>query len=225
MSEFDKEAEREKLREQLEAEQADREATQRMSELLLGGATMTGKHCNDCASPIFRQNGREFCPTCNRAVGETPQSQADPKTITEADDQPTAETTDGADGADRTVDATGGSHPQVAPSESTTRDQPEATEPTSATEGAESASAPNAGGSAPTPDAGEVSVPEESQYTAPGGGDGDLAAARDALARKLTRLAAQAEATDDVGRARELLAATREAAEALAAMEGVRDGR
>lgn len=224
MSEFDKEAEREKLREQLEAEQADREATQRMSELLLGGATMTGKHCGNCASPIFRQNGREFCPTCNRAVGEPAQAQADPEAPVEADDQPAAETTDDRDG--RTVDATGGSQPQVEPSESTTQHQPDVT-------GDESTPVPERADSAPTPDAGESAVPERSEAATPErgepavpeGGDGDLAAARDALVRKLTRLAVQAEATDDVGRARELLAATREAAEALAALERVGDGR
>jgi hypothetical protein len=61
---FDKEAEREKLREKYEANQARREATQQMSELLLKGATMTDHHCDDCGSPIFRYEGEAFCPTC-----------------------------------------------------------------------------------------------------------------------------------------------------------------
>jgi hypothetical protein len=61
---FDKEAEREKLREKYEADQARREATQQMSELLLQGATMTDHHCDDCGSPIFRYDGEAFCPTC-----------------------------------------------------------------------------------------------------------------------------------------------------------------
>lgn len=70
MSEFDKEAEREKLREQLEQDRERRETTQQMSELLLKGATMLNVHCADCASPIFRHEGEEFCPTCNRSVEE-----------------------------------------------------------------------------------------------------------------------------------------------------------
>lgn len=70
MSEFDKEAEREKLREQLERDEERRETTQQMSELLLKGATMLNVHCADCASPIFRHEGEEFCPTCNRSVEE-----------------------------------------------------------------------------------------------------------------------------------------------------------
>jgi len=65
MSDFDKEAERERLREKYEAEQDEREATQRMSELLLKGATMTNKHCGNCGDPVFRHDGTEFCPSCN----------------------------------------------------------------------------------------------------------------------------------------------------------------
>lgn len=68
MSEFDKEAEREKLRKKLEKEEQDREATQRMSELLLKGATMTNVHCDVCGDPIFRSDGQEFCPTCQKPV-------------------------------------------------------------------------------------------------------------------------------------------------------------
>lgn len=70
MSEFDKEREREKLREQLEADEERREATQQMSELLLKGATMLNVHCDRCASPLFRYDGREFCPTCERTIEE-----------------------------------------------------------------------------------------------------------------------------------------------------------
>lgn len=70
MSEFDKEKEREKLREQLAADEERRETTQQMSELLLKGATMLNVHCDRCASPIFRYEGEEFCPTCERTVEE-----------------------------------------------------------------------------------------------------------------------------------------------------------
>lgn len=68
MSDFDKEAERERLREKYEQEQQDRQATERMSELLLKGATMTNAHCSDCGDPVFRYEGQEFCATCEKAV-------------------------------------------------------------------------------------------------------------------------------------------------------------
>ena len=72
MSDFDKEKEREKLRKKFEAEEARRETTEQMSELLLKGATMLNKHCAECAAPIFRHDGREFCPTCQRPADEIP---------------------------------------------------------------------------------------------------------------------------------------------------------
>ena len=67
---FDREAERERLREKYERDKAKREATEQMSELLLQGATMTNRHCPECHSPVFRYDGREFCPTCQREVAE-----------------------------------------------------------------------------------------------------------------------------------------------------------
>ncbi|MBX0322535.1 hypothetical protein EGH21_05790 [Halomicroarcula sp. F13] len=68
MSDFDKEAEREKLREKFEKEEEQRAATEQMSELLLKGATMTNAHCSDCGDPIFRYDGQEFCPTCQKPI-------------------------------------------------------------------------------------------------------------------------------------------------------------
>ena len=68
MSDFDEEAERERLREKYEQEQQDRQATEKMSELLLQGATMTNAHCSDCGDPVFRYEGQEFCATCEKAV-------------------------------------------------------------------------------------------------------------------------------------------------------------
>ncbi len=65
MSDFDKEAEREKLREKYERDKAEREATQRMSDLLLKGATMTNSHCGTCGDPLFQQDGTTFCPSCH----------------------------------------------------------------------------------------------------------------------------------------------------------------
>ncbi|ACV46933.1 MULTISPECIES: Sjogren's syndrome/scleroderma autoantigen 1 family protein [Halomicrobium] len=68
MSDFDKETEREKLREKYGDAESDREATEQMSDLLLKGATMTNAHCNNCGDPIFRYDGQEFCPTCQQPV-------------------------------------------------------------------------------------------------------------------------------------------------------------
>ncbi|WP_436925338.1 Sjogren's syndrome/scleroderma autoantigen 1 family protein [Halosimplex amylolyticum] len=68
MSDFDKEAERERLREKYERDQQKREASERMSDLLLKGATMTNSHCGNCGDPIFRYDGDEFCPTCQQVV-------------------------------------------------------------------------------------------------------------------------------------------------------------
>jgi uncharacterized Zn finger protein (UPF0148 family) len=76
MSEFDKEAEREKLRKQFAEDERKRETTQRMSELLLKGATMTNAHCDTCGDPIFRWQDEQFCPTCSAAEGERVQQQA-----------------------------------------------------------------------------------------------------------------------------------------------------
>ena len=161
---FDKEAEREKLRQQLAAEEEDRQQTQRMSDLLLKGATMTNRHCDQCGDPLFRHEGREFCPTCGRErVGR-------------------------GEAADEEATAAGDGGTQAAPPGETGSAGPQP-EPTASTQ------------------AGST-------------GEADLPEARAALARKVTALAREAEATADVGRARELLAAVREGAEALRALQG-----
>lgn len=73
---FDREAERRKLEEKYGDEDERRASTQRMSDLLLKGATMTNKHCDTCGDPLFRQNGQEFCPTCSaEGDGQTAQPQ------------------------------------------------------------------------------------------------------------------------------------------------------
>ncbi|MEA5388710.1 Sjogren's syndrome/scleroderma autoantigen 1 family protein [Haloarculaceae archaeon H-GB11] len=79
MSDFDKEAERERLREKYERDKAKREATEQMSDLLLKGATMTNAHCGECGDPIFRHEGQEFCPTCQTVLddGSAPESEAE----------------------------------------------------------------------------------------------------------------------------------------------------
>lgn len=183
---FDKEAEKERLRQQLAEEEADREATQRMSELLLQGATMTNHHCDECGDPLFRHEGREFCPTCGRQrAGAGSSAGQDDAAAATGDGGTTADTGQPAEGQG----PTGPSGVSAASSE-----QP----PTS---GRPQAGPPQAAAA---------------EYT----GEADLPGAREALARKVTALAREAEATADVGRSRELLAAVREGAEALRALEG-----
>lgn len=94
---FDKEAEREKLREKFAKDDEKREHTQRMSELLLKGATMTNRHCDDCGDPIFRQDGREFCPTCHTV--DAADVEQDETSTAEAGSGTDAGATPGADAA------------------------------------------------------------------------------------------------------------------------------
>jgi uncharacterized Zn finger protein (UPF0148 family) len=194
MSDFDKEAEREKLREKFAKDDQKRERTSRMSELLLKGATMTNKH-HDCGSPIFRWQGEEFCPTCQgtpdgEGVAEVEADEgeqtADATTVdvespAESPDQPTPETANGT--------------PEVADQSPTRSPEP-----------------------SPTPDARAQSpTPTHSQSTTGTKQSGDLATARASLTRTLTSLAQRAESTDDVSKQRDLLAAVEDAAAALEA--------
>jgi len=251
---FDKEAEREKLREKYEQDEQDRENTRRMSELLLQGATMTGKHCGECGDPIFRYDGQEFCPTCQREVeggaGEQGASErgegevsadeegVDEKDATEGeretpdgetdeevtDDEPRVEIND-VRVADQHADRSNLRQP---PSQQSERDQhgltehqhDAATRRESSQSGShdhshESARAPHERERAPSSGRTHSGRPAR----APRDDAGDLATARESLVRKLTDLARRAEETDDVARSRDLLAATREAAEALAALD------
>ncbi|WP_458185939.1 Sjogren's syndrome/scleroderma autoantigen 1 family protein [Haladaptatus sp. NG-WS-4] len=211
MSDFDKEAEREKLRQQYEKDKEARKSTQRMSELLLQGATMTGKHCDTCGDPIFRHDGTEFCPTCQHggnaettAESVSPEDSAEgtqPATEIEVE-QTEAETEAGgeADEHSQSDQPTRTSQPPTPPR------QPRRTPPSQAGE---------------SRGRGQETSHTESRPAERTRSDdaGDLSEARNALRRKLTRLAREAEETEDVGYARELLGATREAAEALAALE------
>lgn len=115
MSDFDKEAEREKLREQFAEDEKKRETTERMSELLLQGATMTNTHCDTCGDPLFRYDGQTFCSTCQRAVGtETESTENEEPTHDEraanesqriAIDDPQTTDTDGARSGETTPEA------------------------------------------------------------------------------------------------------------------------
>ncbi|WP_435155785.1 Sjogren's syndrome/scleroderma autoantigen 1 family protein [Haladaptatus sp. DFWS20] len=203
MSDFDKEAEREKLRQQYEAEKEERKSTQRMSELLLQGATMTGKHCDTCGDPIFRQNGTEFCPTCQQQqpAGGAPAAEAS------------------ADEAEETTAEQ--STTEEALVEEATNIEVEETDsqPRRSSQPPESPRQPRQ--APPNQSGGSHGQGTESRPTAGQSGAEDLTDARNALVRKLARLATEAEKTNDVGRTRDLLAATREAAEALAALDQV----
>ena len=106
MSDFDKEAEREKLREKYGEEEEKRKATEQMSELLLKGATMTNAHCTDCGDPIFRYDGQEFCPTCQKPVArdqgadDGDETQDDHIEVADPSDDATVQFGDGQDGGD-----------------------------------------------------------------------------------------------------------------------------
>ncbi len=72
---FDKEAERERLREKYAEDEADRQSAKEMSDLLLQGARMTDRHCPECGDPLFEDDGELFCASCERQVvagGEAP---------------------------------------------------------------------------------------------------------------------------------------------------------
>ena len=185
MSGFDEESERERLREKYEQDQEKRASTQRMSELLLKGATMTNSHCDTCGDPIFRYDGQEFCPTCQAADGKADEQAAaadpDPKTETNAHERPVPET---------------GTPNHPAPAET-----------------GDDAGTAAAVGEGREPAAARPSTPSSHAADAP------LDEARASLSRTLLRYAQAAEGTDDPRRAKELLAAAREAAETLSALD------
>jgi len=231
MSDFDKEAERERLREKYESEREDREATQQMSELLLKGATMTNSHCGNCGDPIFRYDGQEFCPSCSGGQATTTQQDADQSvrgqaatTQQDADQpadgqQPTGQqTTDqqhsrqpadghqGDDGADAI---------EVETAPTPTRD---VATPTSASPAdAPTESAPTAGGPDARGDATDRSTADAgNQSREPVAADEDPVANVEAT---LERFAAAAARTDDPERAREYLAVVRDATGTLQALD------
>jgi uncharacterized Zn finger protein (UPF0148 family) len=208
MSDFDKEAEREKLRKKFARDEEKRADTRRMSELLLKGATMTNKHCNQCSDPLFRHDGQTFCPSC-QAEGRPAQaeSQTEPQAESAA-----AETQ--SDMTETQPEATPNRQPPV---------QTEAEANATQTSGLDQSTAPQAGRSSET--ASSLGERENKrQFTAEGADrgtapTGGLTEARQSLTRTLTRFAREAEQTDDPRRARELLTAAHEAAATLAELE------
>ena len=276
---FDKEAEREKLREKYEQDERDRENTRRMSELLLQGATMTGKHCGECGDPIFRYDGQEFCPTCQREVegsggqqgdsagqqsgdteqqsddaarqggdapqqGEVQQGEAQRQTRT-SNSEEAGEATDDAEGTseeipDETADERtppSDDEPRVEINDVRVADRhadpsnvrrPPSQQGERGDRGHGGADRSGEGGRIRRHGRGHSHANDHAHSGGHSHGRGadapareadDLATARAALVRKVTDLARRAEETDDAARARDLLVATREAAEALAALD------
>ena len=227
---FDKEAEREKLREKYADDEQKREHTQRMSELLLKGATMTNRHCEECGDPIFRHDGREFCPTCGSAAGGDVGSGSTGAEAAGADEAadaaaPTAES--GVDAAAEngvagsgTADsgAAEGRQPESPPSATVPPRGSSPQEPPSPQESPPQAS-DSTRDSAPQRSGREAAESPQSNPSRSATDADGLGAARASLTRTLTRFARAAEETDDPRRARDHLEAAREAAEALAALD------
>jgi UPF0148 protein len=210
---FDKEAAREELREKYENEREDREATARMSELLLQGATMTNDHCDRCGTPLFRHSGQTFCPTCQHEAQQASQQQAgqqqtDAQAGQQADGQQLdSQQTPPADQQQGQPPEAGDQSRQPADNATTGAETP----PRSDADQQPSAPAPN---QAPEHANRDRNLPEHAP-TAGQSQSGEAAAALDSSIAALARRAASA---DDPRTAREYLEAAREAAEALAAL-------
>jgi len=194
MSDFDREAERERLREKYEQDRKEREATERMSELLLQGATMTNAHCSECGDPIFRYDDQEFCATCERPVERG--GGTDAEDMAGGSDGTEVEVTTPDDDA-RVV--FGGEDDETADTRDRragqNRGQTETDRHTAST--------------------GDTERPTPPEGTDTGAG---VESARASLVRTLTSFSRRAEETEDPRRAREYLQTAREAAEALAAL-------
>ncbi|POG57003.1 Sjogren's syndrome/scleroderma autoantigen 1 family protein [Haloferax marisrubri] len=228
MSDFDKEAERQRLREKYERDEKKRQSTQRMSELLLKGATMTNKHCDNCGDPLFRYEDQVFCPTC-QAEGQAAAS-------ADQDAEQAAEAAVEADASEAGVEASSGRATESA-------ETADAADATSADAGTPGTERPQAGARQPvqarenrvadearhdpTGTNGRAAAPTQprtadergSERRAPREVAGDVTDARESLVRTLTWAAERAESTDDPRRATEYLTAAREAAEAISALD------
>lgn len=222
MSEFDKEKEREKLREKYERDEEGRESAEKMSELLLQGATMTNAHCSECGDPIFRYEGQEFCATCEKPVNRGSGEEAP------EGEQGGGEAADAAEDTDEQIEVTNpsddarvafGRAESTSPDAESHRGTDEREEPTQSggQETGEKGHHTRAGASHPAEATRQVPgiEPEASNAIH---GTGDVARARESLVATLERFSQQAAATEDPQRATEYLAAAREAAEALASL-------
>jgi uncharacterized Zn finger protein (UPF0148 family) len=207
MSDFDKEAEREKLRKKFAKDEQKRERTSRMSELLLKGATMTNKH-HDCGSPVFRWDGEEFCPTCQGAPD------GEGVAVIEENAEKSEQMSEG-DGTTVDIETTQPANGELPMSEGTAKTPDKTMQATSE----QSVEQPSTGPSESRPQPPSSASPpgRGPQTDSQGAPEGELGEARASLTRTLTSLAQRAEATTNVSEQRDLLAAVTEAAEALEA--------
>ncbi|WP_336035846.1 Sjogren's syndrome/scleroderma autoantigen 1 family protein [Halobacterium yunchengense] len=199
---FDEEAVRRELREKYEND--DRGETERMSELLLQGATMTNQHCDACGSPIFRYDGQSFCPNCQHAARQAQQDEQPSQSPQAQQDE------QGGQHQEDAGSANGGQHAADAGAAANADAGFAADVDASAVEGAtgddgRAQSAPQSRG------------PDRTPAPASAGGR-EHGEAADALEAAVAALARRAAGSDDPRRAREHLEAAREAAEALAAL-------
>lgn len=240
---FDKEAERERLREKYESDSADREVTERMSQLLLQGATMTNKHCDTCGSPIFRYQGQEFCPTCQAEAQGGEQATAQDGEETGLQDGEEATVQDGEEaGAQDGEEATAQDGEEATAQDG---DTVPANPPTSAGQAgsADQRADPTSGSgstqSVQTDPAAHDSVGAASTGTAELGGTlqtppsqpsaesgrgsvsgSQQTAAETSLSETIVSLSNRARESEDPNQAKALLEAAREAAETLATLHG-----
>lgn len=208
---FDKEAERERLRKKYEDDRADREATERMSELLLQGATMTNKHCNQCGTPIFRYQDQEFCPSCQREVRDSEDaagSESDEAQAAQAEGD-ASESTDDTNERQEATHHTAGQHQST----SATTGTDQAVEPGGKQEQSGAASDVDRTGTVSTA---EPSVDRSLDLD----GEPSLDDATRTLVETITILSRRAARAEDPRRAKDLLAAAREAAETLDTLRG-----
>lgn len=230
MSDFDEEAERERLREQYERDEQKRAATERMSELLLKGATMTNAHCETCGDPIFRYEGQLFCPTCEEAVAEdgTKLHEGDAGTDADGTEESAAEDTederDPTDETDR--DDTDGQPSEGRERENTSErgrsrrtDLPERRERPEVPDRDRS---PGEELRRPDPPARRAGSEREREFEREAVGGDSLEQADASLRRSLLRFARAAEQAEDPRRAREHLEAASEAAAALVSVSELR---
>jgi len=220
---FDEEAVREELREKYGED--DRGSTERMSELLLQGATMTNQHCDHCGTPIFRYEGQSFCPNCQHAADQQAAQQQGAHEQT-AQDQPQQQQADqqGADAPERTAQ-------QPADGDATATEAARTQSNSEAADRRQSANSPQSAerrqpverqasqstGRQPRQPAREQASPSgQSPERDPAAAVSGEAA--DALESSIAALARRGASADDPRRAREFLEAAREAAEALDAL-------
>lgn len=216
--EFDKEAEREKLRKKFAEDEEKRSDTQRMSELLLQGATMTNNHCDNCGDPLFRDNGQTFCPTCQSAGGDAAaQPQAQDGQSPGADHQQRGQEPAQSNPAANEQQQPGNAAGTQAGSQAGAAAEHSAQLPENAEVIAQAGD--QHAGQQPPADRGNTQAPEQRGTAKPPEGGTVAGEPAAELRRAVTETARKASAATDPRTARAWLEASKEAAEALAALE------